>query len=194
MQSLIRSKSAGLTGGRGTAGAGPGRDLLYRRPRGRPGGSHPGGPAADWGGALFPRPPPPFGCQTLVQALARATGSPCCRRAVPAGQKGGGGPASARGGGLGQRSAVSGLRGGGCPLALVAPVLSPTGGAARPSAALYGGGGVGQGARLCWGGVTWHCPLSIPSRSSPGPARRGRHLHRRFCGGWGCGGAGFSRR
>ena len=31
MQSLIRSKSAGVTGGRGTAGAGPGRDLLYWR-------------------------------------------------------------------------------------------------------------------------------------------------------------------
>ena len=29
MQWLIRSKSAGVTGGRGTAGAGPGRDLLY---------------------------------------------------------------------------------------------------------------------------------------------------------------------
>ena len=29
MQSLIRSKSAGVTGGRGTAGARPGRDLLY---------------------------------------------------------------------------------------------------------------------------------------------------------------------
>ena len=29
MQSLIRNKSAGVTGGRGTAGAGPGRDLLY---------------------------------------------------------------------------------------------------------------------------------------------------------------------
>ena len=29
MQSLIRSESAGVTGGRGTAGAGPGRDLLY---------------------------------------------------------------------------------------------------------------------------------------------------------------------
>ena len=29
MQSLIRSKSAGVTGGRGTAGGGPGRDLLY---------------------------------------------------------------------------------------------------------------------------------------------------------------------
>ena len=27
MQSLIRSKSAGVTGGRGTAGAGPGRDV-----------------------------------------------------------------------------------------------------------------------------------------------------------------------
>ena len=30
MQALIRSKSAGITGGRGTAGAGPGRDLLYQ--------------------------------------------------------------------------------------------------------------------------------------------------------------------
>ena len=29
MQALTRSKSAGVTGGRGTAGAGPGRDLLY---------------------------------------------------------------------------------------------------------------------------------------------------------------------
>ena len=29
MQSLIQSKSAGVTGGRGTAGAGRGRDLLY---------------------------------------------------------------------------------------------------------------------------------------------------------------------
>ena len=29
MQALIRSKSAGITGGRGTVGAGPGRDLLY---------------------------------------------------------------------------------------------------------------------------------------------------------------------
>ena len=30
MQSLIRNKSAGVTGGRGTAGAGPGRDRLSR--------------------------------------------------------------------------------------------------------------------------------------------------------------------
>ena len=29
MQALIQSKSAGVTGGRGTAGAGPGRDLLF---------------------------------------------------------------------------------------------------------------------------------------------------------------------
>ena len=34
MQSLIRSKSAGVTGGRGTAGAGPGRDLRQPRPLG----------------------------------------------------------------------------------------------------------------------------------------------------------------
>ena len=32
MQTLVRSKTLGVTGygGRGTAGAGPGRDLLYR--------------------------------------------------------------------------------------------------------------------------------------------------------------------
>ena len=34
MQALIRSKSAGVTGGRSTAGAGPGRDLLYNMKRG----------------------------------------------------------------------------------------------------------------------------------------------------------------
>ena len=33
MQSLIRTKSAGVTGGRGTSGAGPGRDLLYEGAR-----------------------------------------------------------------------------------------------------------------------------------------------------------------
>ena len=37
MQSLIRSKSAGVTGGRGTAGAGPGRDLLYQLGRSQDG-------------------------------------------------------------------------------------------------------------------------------------------------------------
>ena len=36
MQSLIRSKSAGVTGGRGRAGAGPGRDLLYNPAPNRP--------------------------------------------------------------------------------------------------------------------------------------------------------------
>ena len=66
----------------------------WRRPRaaagGRPAGSGHGRPAADGGGALFPRPPPPFGCHTLVQAFARAPCSPRCRRAVPAGRRGGG--------------------------------------------------------------------------------------------------------
>ena len=47
---------------------------------------------------------------------------------------------SAGGGGSGQRSAVSGLQGSGPPPALVAPVLSPTRGGARPFAAPYNGG------------------------------------------------------
>ena len=67
----------------------------WRRPPsaagGRPGGTGPGGPAADWGGALFSRPPLPFKCRTVVQALARAPRFPHCRRAVPAGRGGGGG-------------------------------------------------------------------------------------------------------
>ena len=61
---------------------------------------------------------------------------------------------SAGGGGSGQRSAVSGLRGSGPRLALFAPVLPPTGGGARPSVALYGGGGMCQGAWLRPGGAS----------------------------------------
>ena len=52
---------------------------------------------------------------------------------------------SAGGGGSGQVSAVSGLRGSGPPLAVVVPVLPPTGGGAPPSVALYLVGGVGRG-------------------------------------------------
>ena len=59
---------------------------------------------------------------------------------------------SAGGGGSGQWSAVSGLRGSQPALALAAPVLPPTGGGARPSVALYRGEGVGLGARLRQGG------------------------------------------
>ena len=104
-------------------------------------------------GRTLPPPYQPFACHTLVQALARAPCSPRCPRAVPAGRGGGGGgPASAGGGSLGQSAAVCGRRGSGPPLALVAPVLSPTGGGARTSAAPYGGGGVGRGGRLRWGG------------------------------------------
>ena len=88
----------GERGGEGWEGGGVPRSpplVPWRRPPtaagGGPGGSGPGDgePAADWGGALFPRPPPPFGCQTLVQALARAPCSPRCCRPEPAGQGGG---------------------------------------------------------------------------------------------------------
>ena len=75
---------------------------------------------------------------------------------------GGGGAVSAGGGSSGQRSAVSGLRGNGPALALVAPVLPPTGGAACPSGALYGGGGVGRGARLRRRGRPAALPPSNP--------------------------------
>ena len=60
---------------------------------------------------------------------------------------------SAGGGGLGQRSAVSGLQGSGPPLALVAAVLSPTGGGARPFAAPYDGGVWVGGPGSAGGGV-----------------------------------------
>ena len=60
---------------------------------------------------------------------------------------------SAGGGGSGQRSAVSGLRGSGPPLALVAPVLSPTGGGARLLAAPYEGGVWVGGPGSAGGGV-----------------------------------------
>ena len=96
----------------------------------------------------------------------------------------------AEGGCEGQRSAVSGLRGSGPPLALVVPALPPTGGGARPSVALYRGGGRGLGGPAPPGGA--------PRGTVPPPlsrARRlGRHLRRRLCGGWGCGGGGFRRR
>ena len=58
------------------------------------------------------------------------------------------------GGGWGQRSAVSGLRGSGPPLVLGAPVLPPTGGGACPSAILCGGGGCGSGGSAPLGGAS----------------------------------------
>ena len=76
----------------------------------------------------------------------------------------------AGGGGPGQWSAISGLRGSAPPLALGAPVLPPTGGGARPSAALYPRGGVGQGAWLRWGGR----PVSLSPVPPPRAHRPGR--------------------
>ena len=211
--------AAALSGGRGAAapptswGAGGGRGgevwggggfplspplVPWRRPPtaagGWPGGSGPGGLAANWGGVPVPRPPPPSGHQAPVQVLARAPCPPRCRRVASAGRGGrGGGLLSAGGGGSGQRSAVSRLRGCGPPLALVAPILSPTGGCARPFAAPHDGGGCGSGGQAPLGGAS-RCPPPPSLRSMPASAGRGRHLHRRLCGGWGCGGGGFRRR
>ena len=61
MQALIRSKSAGVTGGRGTAGAGPGRDLLYGSRPARPArpASVPAAPTYRRPGDLSPYEPCP---------------------------------------------------------------------------------------------------------------------------------------
>ena len=64
---------------------------------------------------------------------------------------------------------------------------------APPPRRTVGGVWVG-GLALAGGGVLRHCPLPTPSRSSPGPAGRGRYLRRRLRGGWSCGGGGFRRR
>ena len=126
----------------------------------RPGGSGPGGPAADLGGILFPHLPLTLRCRTLAHALARVPCSPRRRPAVPAGR--GGGAVCAGGGVPDQRSAVSGLRGSGPLLMPSAPVLPPTGGGARPSAALYGGGVWVGGPGSAGGGVPRYCHLPPP--------------------------------
>ena len=140
------------------------------------------GPAADWGG------------QTLVQALARAPCSPRCRRVVPAGRRGGGVRACEC---WGRRfgSAVSGYRAAGqwaspftrCPR----PFSRWRWHAPLSRAVQWGGCGSGGPAPL-GRDVPRHCPLPTLSRSLPGRAGRGRHLRRRLCRGWGCGGGGFS--
>ena len=61
---------------------------------------------------------------------------------------------------------------------------------APPPRGTSGGVWVG-GPGSAGGGAPRHCPLPTPSRSSPGPAGRGRHLRPRLCGGWSCGGGGF---
>ena len=137
--------SAGRWGGGGEGGEGGGEGDSPQSPPG-PLASPPGGRggAAWWfrsrgagcgrGGRTLPPPPSALGCQTLVQAFARAPYSP----------HRGGGAASAGEGSSGQRSAVSALRGSGPPPALVAPAPSPTGGGARPSAASDSGGSGGR--------------------------------------------------
>ena len=90
----VRGPGGGKGGGRGGGRGGSRQSApgFLSLPLGGRGGAawsfRSRGSAADGGGALFSRPPPPSGCQTLLQALARAPCSPCCRRAVPAGREG----------------------------------------------------------------------------------------------------------
>ena len=125
------------------------------------------------GGLVDPVPgggPPTGGAYPSPAPLRPQGARPPCRSSLgshapfavaawrrPAGG-GGGGLLSAGGGCSVQRSAVSGLRGSGPPLALVAPVLSPTGDGARPFAAPYDGGVWVEGPGSAGGGV----PLSPP--------------------------------
>ena len=82
-----------------------------------------------------------------------------------------GGLVCAGGGSSGQWSAVSGLRGSGPPLALVAPVLSPSGGGARTFAAPYDGGVWVGGLGSAWGSVPLFPP---PPPRAHGLGRRGQ--------------------
>ena len=155
----------------------------------------PGGQPPTWGAHSSPAPLYPLGagpsCSPSLGPTALLAVAPGC---LLAGVGGRGGPPSAGGGGSGQRSAISWLRGSGPPLALVAPVLPPTAGGARPSAALYDGGVWVRGHGSAGGGVLRHCPLPTPPGPSPGPTGRHRHLRRRLWWGWGCGGGGLRRR
>ena len=78
--SLAGPRLSAGRGGWGWWGGSPRSPPSPRRPLAvagvRPGGYSPGGPPANGSGALFPRPAPPFGCQTLVQVSARAPCSP----------------------------------------------------------------------------------------------------------------------
>ena len=155
--------------GEGGVGRGGASGLLAPLPDGRGGAawrSRPRGPAVGWGVALCPRPPLPRAGPSCRPSLGPLVPRAVATRRWPAG-----------GGCEGYRSAVSGLRGSRFPPALVVSALPPAGGGARSPVKPYGRGGVGRGAQL-------------PPRLSR-VRRLGRHLRRRLCGGWGCGGGGL---
>ena len=190
---------------------------------GRPPAVHGLGRGGDWGGSPGPLTPPPDGRggaawwfwpwgasrrlegrtlplppSTLWKPEPRAgpRSVPLLPWQSPRGAGwlgGGGGLVRAGGDGSGQQSGVSGLRGSGPPLALVAPVLPPTGGGAPPSRCTVGGPWVG-GPGSAGGGVPRHCPHPTLPRPSSGLTGRCRHLRCRLSGGWGCGGGRFRRR
>ena len=160
----------GPGGGGGGRGGGSPPLVPWRRPLavagGRPGGSRSRGAGCHRGGA-HPSPAP------LHPLRAR----PLCRPSL-------GPPALlAKGGGesgrvLGAAARVSGQGLAGCR-AVGPPVRSLP----PPSPLLE----VIPPPRRTVGGLA----VALPSRSSPGPAGRGRHLRCRLRGGWGCCGGGF---
>ena len=100
---------------------------------------------------------------------------------------------------LGAAVLVSGQRLAGCgavgfPSRSLPPSSLPLDVARAPSPRRIVGGVWVGGPGSAGGESPRHCPLPTPSRPSPGPMGRGRHLRRQLCGGWGCGGGGFRRR
>ena len=162
-----RPPSALGLGGRGEGGVPWSPHAAPQRPRGRqPGGSGPGGPAADRGDALFPCPPLPFESGTLVQALTGVPCSPHRRRAAPAGGGGGGGPV-----GAGPAARVSGQLLVGCGAVgppshwLPPPPLPREVARAPPSRCTVGGAWVGGP-----GSVRGGRPAALSPSHSPAPA------------------------
>ena len=82
----------------------------------------------------------------------------------------------------------------GLPSRLLPPSSLPQEVARAPLLRCTVGGAWVGGPGSAGGGVPLHCPPPTHSRPSPGPTGCGRHLRRRLCGGWGCGGGGFGRR
>ena len=208
--------SVGWGGGEGGGGEGGGLPAVPLRSPGaalrwlRGGGlmvSAPGGQLLTGGGGALPSCFPSTHKGARLSIGPSPSGPPLLslllpRRGAPAGGGGGGGLAGAGGGGWGQRLVVSGLRVSGVP-ALRASACSrlassPLQGAAHvlPPCERRGGGGggaLGWGARACRGVVPrrWSSPTPLCPPPRTIAALCSRHLRRRLCGGYGCGGGGF---
>ena len=154
-------------------GGGSGPLVPWRRPLtaegGRPGGPGPGGQPSAGGSHSSPAP-------LYLEPDPRA-GPRWGPLSPPPSPRGAGRPGAA--------VRVSGQRLAGCgavgsPPRSLSPPSLPREVARAPPSRRIAGGGVGRGAQL------------PPPRSRV--RRLGRHLRRRLCGGWGCGGGGLRRR